>query len=220
MPWRRTPSAARKVTSSEEQAAPVAMREAGACASDQAAHRRSVACKNNLRSADIANAPEELGLGLGHNTGLLQLGFKFSQARVEGLIPLPARGDILHGSGYAQYLTAGIFEQHDVEFDGDSAAVLGERGNGKHAVAVLGDPGCHDPVVALPVPRAVLLGDDHVHGLADGLAGSPAEHGLGARIPQLDDALPIAKYNGDGTLIHNAFAERLVSEDVSHRQLQ
>jgi len=122
MPCRRTPSVARKVTSSEEQAPPVAMPpvaipEEGAWATDHAVHRRSVACKNNLRNAHIAKAPDELGLVLGQNTGLLQFGFKFSQARAEGLILFPTRGDILHGSRHAKHPPIGIFEQHDVELD-------------------------------------------------------------------------------------------------------
>src|SRR5208283_657598 len=115
MPCRRTPSVARKVTSSEEQAPPVAVPGGGACATDQAAHRRSAACKSNLRSANIAKAPDELGLVFRHDTGLLQFGFKFSQARAEGLIPLPTGGHILHGSRHAEDPPIGIFEQHDVE---------------------------------------------------------------------------------------------------------
>ena len=56
-PCRRTPSAVRNVTSSVEQTPPVEIREGSACACAQAAHKRSVECKSNLRSADIGKPP-------------------------------------------------------------------------------------------------------------------------------------------------------------------
>ena len=40
-----------------------------------------------------------------------------------------------------------------------------------------------------PMPLAVALGDDQVEPLAQGFIGAVAEEGLGARVPQSDDAL-------------------------------
>src|SRR5271157_4677041 len=217
MPCRRTPSAVRKVTTSEEQTPPVVMRERGACASAQAAHNRSVVCNRNPRNAVIGSSRQPLGLVLGRDTGGLRLGFKFLQARAEGLVPLPARGHILNAGGCAQDLSVCSLEQRDVELDRNPAAVLGERGNGKHVLAVLGEPGFHDMEVALPVTRPVLFGNDHLHGFAERLVSTPTKHSFGASIPQPHNALPIAKNDGEWDLFHNAFAERLVSEDVIHR---
>src|SRR5271157_1013938 len=220
MPCRRTPSAVRKVTTSEEQTPPLVMRERGACASAQAAHNRSVECNRNLRNAVISSPRQPLGLFLGQDTGGLQLGFKFSQARAERLVPLPARGHILNASGCAEDLSVGRLEQRDVELYRDPPAVLGERGNGKHILAVLGEPGFHDMEVALPVTHPVFLGDDQIHRLAECLVSTPTKHCFSGSIPEPYNALPIAKNDGQWDLFHNAFAKRLVIEDVIHRQLQ
>src|SRR5208282_4351504 len=78
---------------------------------------------------------------------------------------------------------ARLLEQHDVELDGDAATILGQRRDGKHTAAVLRDSAFHYLVVALPVTRPVLLGNNHVHGLAERLLGTPTEDRLRAGIP-------------------------------------
>src|ERR1019366_5791423 len=160
------------------------------------------------------------GRKTGQETGLFQFGFRFGQASAQGLVPLPGRGYILKAGGYAEDLPVGILEQHDVELDRDTAAVLGHRRDGKHSAAVLGDPAGHDLVVALPVTRAVLLGNDDVHGFAERLGGTPTEYRLRAGIPQPHDALAITDNDGDRTLFHNLFAEPRVSGEVIHKEPQ
>src|ERR1019366_138499 len=136
-----------------------------------------------IREMPPSVSPRRLSFILSRDSGGLQLGFQFSQACAEGLVPLPARGHILDAGGCAQDLSVGSLEQRDVELDRDPPAVFGERRNGKHVLAVLGEPGFHDMEVALPVTRPVLLRDDHIHGLAECLVSTPTKHSFRARIP-------------------------------------
>src|SRR6516162_4715099 len=163
--------------------------------------------------------PASLNLVSGWDTSRLQLGFKLSQARVESLVALPAHSHVLNTGGCAQDVPVSRLGQRNVEFDRDSSPILRKRGNGEHALAVLGDSGLHHMEVALPVPRPVLYGNDRLHGLAEHFLSTPPEHGFRAGIPEPHIAFPIRENDRERDLFHNAFTELLLSRDVIHLEI-
>jgi len=53
--------------------------------------------------------------------------------------------------------------------------------------------------------------------LANGLRGGKAEHSFGARVPQADDAFPIAKDNRERSVVDDFAAESVKIEWGGHR---